>query len=225
LKKISHSTCVILGGGGHASVLVDALCASGQAKPYAILDADSRLWGQDLFGVPILGGDDLLSDMAGSGVDCFAVGVGAVGDNRPRQRLFDIGLSYGLRPLTVVHPQAICSRWADIGSGCQLLPGSIVNAMAKIGVNVIINSGAIIEHECVLGDHIHVATGAHLAGAVRVGKGAHLGIGATVKEGVVIGEGAIVGAGAVVIHDVLPNTVVAGVPARPLRRNSDVLSK
>ena len=51
-----------------------------------------------------------------------------------------------------------------------------------------------------------------------VRKGASIGSGATILCGVTIGEGAIVGAGAVVINDVLPGTVVAGVPSRILRR-------
>lgn len=53
---------------------------------------------------------------------------------------------------------------------------------------------------------------------VRIGPGADIGVGATVLPGVTIGEGAIVGAGAVVTGDVAPGTIVAGVPARLLRR-------
>ncbi|WP_108658451.1 DapH/DapD/GlmU-related protein [Acuticoccus kandeliae] len=56
------------------------------------------------------------------------------------------------------------------------------------------------------------------AHAVHVGHDVWIGHGATVMPGVSIGNGAVVGAGAVVTRDVDPYTIVAGVPARPLRR-------
>jgi UDP-2-acetamido-3-amino-2,3-dideoxy-glucuronate N-acetyltransferase len=51
-----------------------------------------------------------------------------------------------------------------------------------------------------------------------VRKGASIGSGATILSNVVIGEHAIVGAGSVVTRDVPPYAVVAGNPARVLRR-------
>lgn len=50
-----------------------------------------------------------------------------------------------------------------------------------------------------------------------VKKGASIGSGATILSNVVIGENAIVGAGSVVTHEVPPNTIVAGNPAKVLR--------
>jgi len=52
----------------------------------------------------------------------------------------------------------------------------------------------------------------------RVKKGASIGSGAVIIAGVTIGENAIVGAGAVVTKDVAPNEIVAGVPAKILRK-------
>ena len=51
-----------------------------------------------------------------------------------------------------------------------------------------------------------------------VQKGASIGSGATLLSGVTIGENAIVGAGSVVTRNVPPGTIVAGNPARTLRK-------
>ncbi len=214
MKHNSRLLCIILGGGGHASVLIECIHESQVAIPHAILDADKRRWGKEIMGVPVLGGDDMLEKMKNEGVEYFVVGLGSTYDNKPRKKLYELGCSFDLRPLAVVHPAAICSKWASVAEGSQIFPGSVVNAGVKIGENVIVNSGAIIEHDCVLENHIHVASGACLSGNVHVRECAHVGAGAIVKQGVTIGEGAVIGAGAVVVRDVPKETTVIGVPAK-----------
>ena len=97
--------CVILGGGGHARVLIDSIRESGLAEIEGVLDPDSSLHGRKILDVPVLGGDDLLGGMAAGGVTHFVVGLGGVGDNGPRRRLFELGCScrlnspYGAPPL------------------------------------------------------------------------------------------------------------------------------
>lgn len=53
---------------------------------------------------------------------------------------------------------------------------------------------------------------------VTLRRRAWIGFNAIILKGVEIGEGAVVGAGSVVTRDVAPQTVVAGNPARPIRR-------
>lgn len=213
-----QKTCIILGAGGHARVLIDCLQHSKEVAIFGILDPNQDLIGSTIFDIPVIGSDELLAEMTDKGVEYFVVGVGGAGNNHPRIKLFNQALRYGLKPLTVTHPSAIISRWAIIGDGSQLLPGCIVNASARIGVNCIINSGSIVEHDCSIGDHVHIATGAKLASTVKVGEGAHIGAGSTIRQLIKIGKYAIIGAGAVVIDDVQANTVVAGVPATFLKQ-------
>lgn len=56
---------------------------------------------------------------------------------------------------------------------------------------------------------------------VTVGHDVWIGHGATVMPRVTVGDGAAIGAGSVVTKDVAPYTIVAGVPARPIRRRFD----
>ncbi|WP_301392729.1 DapH/DapD/GlmU-related protein, partial [uncultured Duncaniella sp.] len=53
---------------------------------------------------------------------------------------------------------------------------------------------------------------------IRICCRAWIGAGATILPGVTVGENSVVGAGSVVTHDVEPNTVVAGNPARLMRQ-------
>jgi UDP-perosamine 4-acetyltransferase len=209
--------CIILGGGGHAKVLIDAIQADGKVEVIAILDHDPALAGKNILGVPVRGSDEMILELAGE-ADSFIVGIGSVGNPSARMKLFENALAAGLRPLTVIHPKAVVSPHAKIGAGCMLYAGSIVNPDASIGRNVIINTGAIIEHDCIIGDHVHVATGARLAGTVKVGMGAHIGAGAVIRQKGEVGEFAVVGAGAVVVKPVRPGEIVVGNPARPLQK-------
>ena len=214
MNKDRRLRCIILGGGGHARVLVDMLMLLDTFSLVGILDANRQRWGDELMGVPVLGGDEQIESIADQ-VDVFVVGLGGAGDNRPRQKLYTLGREHGLEPVTLIHPRAIVSRWANLGAGCQVLPAAVINANASLGQNVIINSGAIVEHDCVIGDHVHIATGAKLCSAVNVDQAAHIGAGATVRQLIRIGAESLVGAGAVVVTDVPPQARVFGVPARP----------
>lgn len=214
---MAKPSCVILGAGGHAKVVIDCLKQSRAATLLMVLDKDKSRQGEKLLGVPIKGGDELLPALARKNSPRFVIALGGIGDNRPRQRLFEAALKLGLKPLTVSHPMAIISLEASIGAGSVIMPGAIVNAGAVLGDNVIVNSGAIVEHDCLIGDHAHIATGAKLCSTVRVGKLAHIGAGAVIRQCLAIGEGAIIGAGAVVLKDVPAWTMAAGVPARQLK--------
>ena len=207
---------VILGAGGHARVLLDALRAAGDPGPLVILDRDQTRWGQTFEGVQVAGGDDLLPSLVQKGATHFLVGLGSVGNNRPRLALFTKALDHGLLPRSVIHPTAIISPTARLGLGVQLLAGCIINPGARLGDNVILNTGALVEHDCLIENHAHIAPRACLAGGVQVGTGANLGAGSLVRQGVKIGAWAQVGMGAVVTREVPHDAVVVGVPARPV---------
>ena len=144
----------------------------------------------------------------------------AVGGDKGRDRI-DLHLmlaEHGLLPLKAIHPAAHVASDVHFGDGSQIMPMGVLGAGSSIGRSCIINTAASVDHECHLEDGVHVCPGARLGGCVTAGAFSTIGIGAVVLPRVTIGEGAVVGAGAVVIGDVDPYTLVAGNPARRLRK-------
>jgi sugar O-acyltransferase (sialic acid O-acetyltransferase NeuD family) len=148
--------------------------------------------------------------------DRFALGIG---DNILRAKVAQRVQKENKQLITLKHPQALISKKVQIGDGTFIARGVCINPLAKIGKGVIVNTSAVVEHECTIDDYAHVAPCATLAGNVTIQTGAFIGANAIVKQGVTVGANAVIGAGSVVLHDIPQNTIMAGVPARPIKIN------
>lgn len=202
----------IVGASGHGKVVADiAECCGWEAVEFfddAYTDQTSMLTGN----WPVVG---TLSDLL-SGVSGYTGVIVAIGDNQVRKSISQSLLAAGANLVTLVHPLAIVSRYAEIGAGSVVVAGAVINAYAVIGSGAIINTGSSIDHDCHLDDYVHISPGVHLAGGVKIRSCCWVGIGACVKQQVTIGANVTVGAGSVVVHNILDNLTVVGVPARPL---------
>lgn len=102
----------------------------------------------------------------------------------------------------------------------------MISLGAKIDVTrgrVIIGSNCVITHGCVVLSHDYAATHIlRLPGSenptVRIEDGVFVGVNSVIMPDVTIGRRAIIGAGSVVTHDIPPDVIAAGNPARVLRR-------
>lgn len=208
---------VILGAGGHARVVLDALRSRGEREVVAALEADPARHGGDLDGVPIVGGDDRLDDYPARD---FAVAVAVVGFGAKvvRHALAQLLRSKGYELVTVVHASAVVSPRASLAPGAQVMAGAVVNPGATLAADAIVNTGAVVEHDCVVGRGAHLGPRAVLGGGVLIGPEAQLGLGAIVLPHLRVGTRAVVGAGAVVLRDVADDAVVVGAPARAMAK-------
>lgn len=202
----------IIGTGGHAKVVVDALLLLGwQPGALDYYTEDSTAFCVSFFGSMIR---PLLEADLGSRL--FHV---AIGSNAARRRIANGLIAAGGLPFSVIHPKAIASTTSRIGAGSFLAAGAIIGPGAELGANCIVNHGAIVDHDCRLSDACHVAPGATLGGGVVLGSGVLIGAGANVLPRVNIGAAAIIGAGAVVHRNVPTGKTYVGVPARQIHES------
>jgi UDP-perosamine 4-acetyltransferase len=206
---------IMIGAGGHAKVLADAMRAAGLALT-AVASPDQAAPRGALSGLPHMRGDDDVLAL-GAGDVVLVNGVGSVGDATARRAVFERFHAAGFAFASVVHPAATIAPDVEIGEGAQLMAGVVVQTGARIGANTVINTGALVDHDCDVGAHVHIAPGACLAGDVTVGSSSHVGARAVVIQGKRIGDNTVVAAGAVVIADIPGGIKVAGVPASPIR--------
>lgn len=137
-----------------------------------------------------------------------------------RQGLYGKLRDAGLKVLSLIHPNALIEKYVALGTGLQVHAGAIINPGTKVGDCCIVNTRALVEHDCVLENGAEIGPGATLCGNVVVGENAWVGAGAVVRQKLRIGKNAIVGAGAAVVSDVADDSVVVGVPAKPIRRRN-----
>lgn len=200
----------IIGAGGHAKVVADAVLAGGQYRIFGFFDDDASLWRNEILGLPIVGPID---SWRSHSIDAFVVGIG---DNAHRRKMFDRLKSAGANFATVIHPRATIARDVVLGEGTVVFANAVVNSGTTIGVDSILNTSCTVDHDCIVGIHTHLAPGVNITGEVHIGEGVFAGTGAKIIPRTRIGDWAIIGAGSVVIRDVQKATKVAGVPARVL---------
>jgi acetyltransferase-like isoleucine patch superfamily enzyme len=112
-------------------------------------------------------------------------------------------------------------KHASVGSRCKISSHTFICEGVTIEDNVFVGHGVTFINDsyprATAGGQLQTEADWTVERTV-VMKGASIGSGATILSKVTIGENAIVGAGSVVTRDVPPNVIVAGNPARVLRK-------
>lgn len=139
-------------------------------------------------------------------------------------------------PMTEEYDKLLRQLFPTMGEGSRVnTPMTVVRAHnVKIGKRVTIMNGCLmmsaggitIDDDALVAANVQLISNNHdldnrriiTCKPVHICRRAWIGAGATILPGVTVGENSVVGAGSVVTHDVEPNTIVAGNPARVIRR-------
>ncbi len=164
---------ILLGAGGHAKTVFDALAAQ-SLKLSAYVDPVSQDWIEAL-GVPAMPETDFTRLLI-KNPQIIVAFVGLTPDAlQHRLQMMHVYKTQGALLPAIVHPRAIVSPYASVAEGAQIGAGAIVNANATIGMGAVINSGAIIEHDAQIGSGAHIAPGAAILGGATIGDCAFIG--------------------------------------------------
>ncbi|MBY0223489.1 MULTISPECIES: acetyltransferase [Sporosarcina] len=204
---------IILGDGGHASVLAEILLL----EQRNVLGYTSPEPNKVFFSLNYLGADEAIRAFDPSEVE-LVLGLGSVNLPYVRSTIFQHFKMLGYTFVTVIHPSAIIAPSAKVEEGCQIMAGSIMQTNSVIEENVILNTGTKVDHDCSIGCHSHIAPGVTISGGVQIGDTTHIGTGATIIQGIKIGSHVLIGAGSVVINDIADGKTVYGVPAKEAKQ-------
>lgn len=167
--------------------------------------------------IPVLGGIDslpLLKDRYGvEAVYC------PLGNNKLRVKFLSHAKELGYKTPNYIHPSVTISPNVTIGEGVYILLGTTIMPYTTINNYVMISMGVHLAHHTVLEEGTFLSTGCNFGASIVAHKYTYCGISSTIMTGIKeLGEDCLIGAGAVVIRDVEPRTVVAGVPAKVIKR-------
>jgi sugar O-acyltransferase (sialic acid O-acetyltransferase NeuD family) len=184
---------LVLGAGGHARPVIEALRATGVGILGLLDDAATA----PLLGVPCLGP---VAALGAHRAACDGAVV-AIGDNATRATLAARCRAAGFALPRLVHPAALVSPSASLGEGAQVMARAVVGPLAQVGALALVNTGAIVEHDVTVEEAAQLGPGAVACGFARIGAGALVGAGAVLRASVSVGAGAHVAPGAVVTGD------------------------
>jgi sugar O-acyltransferase (sialic acid O-acetyltransferase NeuD family) len=126
----------------------------------------------------------------------------AIGKNAVRRALFERAVACGLRPASVISPNALVAPDAVVGEGSYAGPGCVISVGTRLGRGVIVNNLASVGHDVTIGDFAQICPGVAISGGCTIGEEALLGTNATVIPLKRIGEEATLGAGALALRDI-----------------------
>jgi sugar O-acyltransferase (sialic acid O-acetyltransferase NeuD family) len=214
-----HASLVLIGGGGHASDVLQTIEAANAAgSRFRVLGvlADEevdlrRFQGRNVRQIGDI--DDLRS------ID--AAYVLSIGWPWARRAVADRIGDLGTPAPPILDPSANVGVGVELGAGSVVLGHAHVSPMVRLGPHSLLSYNATVGHDTVFGGFGSVMPNAAVSGDVVAGNEVLVGTGAAVLEGIRLGDQVRVGAGAVVIEDVADGATVVGVPARPARVEND----
>lgn len=193
---------IVIGSGGHASVVIKTIeCQPSKWHIVGLVD-DFLDTDQIRHGYKIIGKTDEMEAL------CYRYAANhifiAVGDNAGRRKVYDKIERGHMHFPAFIHPTAVVCSAKRIGDGAFLAAGAVVGVNSTVGDFAIVNTNASIDHDSILGAFAHMAPNSATGGNVIIASDTLIGIGASIRNGSHIGQNCIIGMGSVVVCPHVP---------------------
>ena len=198
---------ILVGGGGHALFLLEALPRAENVAGYLSLAPSQSMT------VEWLGTDSDAPSFKNDHLFHIAFVYAGLPLMKKRRLLIDKFEEMGVGFASIVAPSALVTRNSSVGEGSAVLNNAVINR-AHLGRNVVVNTGAIVEHDCVIGSNSFIGPGAVMGGNVKIGENCFIGLGTRIKNGVTITDNISVGMGAIIDRDLTEPGIYHGIPLR-----------
>ncbi len=212
--------------GGNAKEAIMAIDSMNRVEQtwnvLGFLDDDKSLWGKDFAGYKVLGGVGRISEHPASKV--LAV-PGSPGTFLKRKKIIESIKLPRERWAAVVDGRAAVSPDAWIGENCLIMANVVISASVRVGAHCVILPNTVIAHDSIVGDYTMIGSNVSVSGSCTIGPRCYIGSGATIRDGIQIGMKSLVGLAACVVENVPEKTVVAGHPARPMKKSASGAKK
>ncbi len=151
----------------------------------------------------------------------FTLGLG---NPHSRYKLYKKFKFLGGKFLSTISPHAIIGKYGvQIQEGVNIMSNAVITSDVLIKKGVLINLSCTIGHDSVIEDFVELSPNVNVSGNCTIKELTQLGTNAIILPNVTIGRNCIIGAGAVVTKDVPDNSVAVGIPARVIKKNSNLL--
>jgi len=203
----------IIGTGGSARETLLCLIDGFGTLPLKIEDIvcfferDSHLKDNNVMGVKVLPQSEFDPSV-------YDVVVG-IGDSALRKKVVQ-ALPVNTTFTNIIHPDAIISKWVEIGEGSVITAGTVLTCNIKIGNHAQLNLHTNISHDCEIGDYFTTAPGVNISGICKFGDCVYFGTNSSVRQGINICSNVTIGMGGVVVKDILEEGVYIGNPVKKL---------
>lgn len=205
----------IIGGGGHAKVIISIIKKIPEFELLGYVDNNNY---GDILGCKYIGNDEkFLTEKVKNKNYLAVLGVGAITINKKREEIFNKYKKIGFNFPPIISPSSIINEDVEINEGTVIFDKVVINSGSKIGACSIINTASVVEHDCVIGDFAHICPGSIVSGGVKIGKHTFVGAGSVLKQYIEVTDECIIGSGSTVINDIKESGVYVGSPARKIK--------